>query len=61
MGQTLKHPAEKGTLAEVQPYDWQNNRIQNLQHNLEKDDLTELFPRLVKDQSNLFSFAYEGL
>ncbi|VVB15163.1 unnamed protein product [Arabis nemorensis] len=55
VGQTLKHPAEKGTLAEVQPYDWQNNRIQNLRHDLEKGDLTELFPRLVKDQRSWLS------
>ncbi|KFK26172.1 hypothetical protein AALP_AA8G212200 [Arabis alpina] len=55
VGQTLKHPAEKGNLAEVQPYDWQNNRVQNLQHDLEKDDLTELFPRIVKDQRSWLS------
>ncbi|CAH2072379.1 unnamed protein product [Thlaspi arvense] len=50
VGQTLKHPAEKFSLGEVQAYDSQNNRIQNLQHDLEKDRLTELSPGLVKDQ-----------
>ncbi|AED92679.1 unnamed protein product [Arabidopsis thaliana] len=50
VGQTLKLPAEKGSLAEVQTYDWQNNRNENLQYNLEKDRLINLSPRLVEDQ-----------
>jgi protein phosphatase len=57
VGQTLKLPAEKGSLAEVQTYDWQNNRNENLQYNLEKDRLINLSPRLVEDQSNFLFFC----
>ncbi|EOA19706.1 hypothetical protein CARUB_v10003567mg [Capsella rubella] len=50
VGQTLKPPAEKGTLAEVQTYDSQDNISQYLQNDLEKDRRTDLFPKLIKDQ-----------
>ncbi|XP_010420727.1 PREDICTED: protein phosphatase 2C 70 [Camelina sativa] len=55
VGQTLKLPDEKGTLAEVQTYDWQDNRSQNLQHDLEKDRRTDLSPSFVKDQRSWMS------
>ncbi|XP_010492983.1 PREDICTED: protein phosphatase 2C 70-like [Camelina sativa] len=55
VGQTLKHPDGKGTLAEVQTYDWQDNRSQNLQHDLEKDRRTDLSPSFVKDQRSWMS------
>ncbi|CAN8255862.1 unnamed protein product [Cochlearia groenlandica] len=55
VGETLKHPAEKGTLADVQTHDWQNNRSQNLQHDPEKDRLIEHSPKLVKDQRSWLS------
>ncbi|KAL1203307.1 Protein phosphatase 2C 70 [Cardamine amara subsp. amara] len=58
VGETLKHPFDKGTQAELQTYDWQNNRSQNLQHDLEKARLTDLPPRVVKDQSNFFIFYF---
>ncbi|CAH8271605.1 unnamed protein product [Arabidopsis lyrata] len=55
VGQTLKLPAEKGSLTEVQTYDWQNNRNENLQYDLEKDRLTNLSPGLVEDQRSWLS------
>ncbi|ESQ41936.1 hypothetical protein EUTSA_v10013082mg [Eutrema salsugineum] len=55
VGQTLKHPAEKVSLEEAQTYDLQNNISQNLQHDLEKDRLSELSPGLVKDQRSWLS------
>ena len=41
----------------MQTYDWQNNRNENLQYNLEKDRLINLSPRLVEDQSNFLFFC----
>ncbi|CAL9230879.1 unnamed protein product [Arabidopsis halleri] len=55
VGQTLKLPAEKGSLTEVQTYDWQNNRNENLQYDLEKDRVINLSPGLVEDQRSWLS------
>ncbi|KAG7551219.1 Forkhead-associated (FHA) domain [Arabidopsis thaliana x Arabidopsis arenosa] len=55
VGQTLKLPAEKGSLTEVQTYDWQNNRNENLQYDLEKDRLINLSPGLVENQRSWLS------
>ncbi|KAG7555809.1 Forkhead-associated (FHA) domain [Arabidopsis suecica] len=55
VGQTLKLPAEKGSLTEVQTYDWQNNRNANLQYDLEKDRLINLSPGLVENQRSWLS------
>ncbi|KAF8096542.1 hypothetical protein N665_0307s0068 [Sinapis alba] len=52
VGETLKHPAEKVSLEEVQTYDSQS---QNLQHDLEKDILSQLSPGVVKDQRSWLS------
>ncbi|KAG2273498.1 hypothetical protein Bca52824_056053 [Brassica carinata] len=49
-GQTLKHPAGKGSLEEVETDDLQDNTSQNLQHDLEKDRLSQLSPGLINDQ-----------
>ncbi|KAF2562624.1 hypothetical protein F2Q70_00014498 [Brassica cretica] len=47
-GRTLKHPAEKVSLEDVETDDYlQDNTSQNLQHDLEKDGLSELSPGLV--------------
>ncbi|CAN8244105.1 unnamed protein product [Cochlearia groenlandica] len=55
LGQTLKPPSQKGALAEVQTYDWQNDKSRNFQHDLEKYRLTELSPELVRDQRSCLS------
>ncbi|KAF8077468.1 hypothetical protein N665_1034s0007 [Sinapis alba] len=49
-GQTLRHPADKVSLEEVETCDLQDNTSQNLQRDLEKDRLSELSPGLVNDQ-----------
>ncbi|KAJ4910741.1 Protein phosphatase 2C 70 [Raphanus sativus] len=51
-GQTLKHPAGRVSVEEVETDDLQdNNTSQNLQHDLEKDTLSDLSPGLVSELS----------
>lgn len=52
VGQTLKHPAGRVSFEGVETDDLQDNTSQNLQHDLEKDTLSELSPGLINDQSN---------
>ncbi|CAF2369211.1 protein phosphatase 2C 70 [Brassica napus] len=46
-GRTLKHPADKVSLGDVETDDLQDNTSQSLQHDLEKERLSELSPGLV--------------
>ncbi|XP_010546878.1 PREDICTED: protein phosphatase 2C 70-like isoform X2 [Tarenaya hassleriana] len=50
VGQTLKHQAEKGQLAEVQNYDWQDNQSHKLKHDRESIRLRELSPKPIEDK-----------
>lgn len=60
VGRTLKHPADKVSLGDVETDDLQDNTSQSLQHDLEKERLSELSPGLVivNDQSNFIFFCF---
>nr|AGP76186.1 kinase-associated protein phosphatase [Brassica rapa subsp. chinensis] len=49
-GRTIKHPADKVSLEDVETDDLQDNTSQNLQHGLEKERLSEISPVIVNDQ-----------
>ncbi|KAH0937193.1 hypothetical protein HID58_004654 [Brassica napus] len=49
-GRTIKHPADKVGLEDVETDDLQDNTSQNLQHDLEKERLSEISPVIVNDQ-----------
>lgn len=58
VGRTIKHPADKVSLEDVETDDLQDNTSQNLQHGLEKERLSEISPVIVNDQSNFLFLGF---